>query len=213
MPSHQQITHHPGNCVLFNLQSVLRLKGNAIAAASERWTNDDELPLIIRLKSEQDSSTSGWMIGHRGYKEIFCSPIIMEAQLNAIDPMTVHVIMRQWTRRKEDPITRQFCLSFGCKDIAEAFEFAHNRLLFRKKKVEQSTAAPCAESEADEVRDGSGVLSGDGVGGISSGSDSEGCNNEGQSGEEESGEGEPDELDWLGEMPNTKDPFSEYISD
>ena len=111
---------------MFNVQKVLRLKGNNITAAAETWKGNEELPIIVRLKCEDDTR---WIVGHRGYVEIFRSPIVMQAQVNSMCTKTVHVLMQQWTKRKDDPILRQFCLSFGCNEIAEAFAFTHNCFL------------------------------------------------------------------------------------
>ena len=79
------------------------------------------------------------MMGHWGYKEVFRSPIVMNAQMNSLNGKVVHLMMRQWTRRKSDPITHQFCLSFTSEELAESFVFAHNRFLLRTEKMEAHT--------------------------------------------------------------------------
>ena len=98
-------------------------------------------------------------MGHWGYKEVFRSPIIMNAQMNSLNGKVVHLVMRQWTRRKSDPITRQFCLSFTSEDLAESFVFAHNRFLLRTEKMEahaeqqKNAAAAASEVGGDEDED------------------------------------------------------------
>ena len=131
MSSLQRLAHFPGNCALFNLKSVIRLKGNNIAVAVEKWKDHEEYPLVVRLLSEE--SGVAWMVGHRGYKEIFRSPIFMPASINATSATVVHAVLHQWTRRKKDPITRQFCLSFGCEEFAKAFVITHNCILSKDK--------------------------------------------------------------------------------
>jgi len=198
----QQITHHQGNCVVFNLCSVLRLKGKSIKTAAERWKEDEEHPLIVRLKSDDSIA---WMTGHRGYEEIFRSRIFMRAATNLVRPETVHVIMRQWTKRKDDPITRQFSLSFGCSEFAEAFVFTHNCLLTQMEKMKETKCFAKLGWEEEVVEDNACGGGGDEV---------ESSSNYGESNQELEDDESEDELCWIeDDMPNTQDPFADYISD
>lgn len=202
------ITYHPGDCIIFNLSSVRRLKGNDLSVAAETWKHENDYPLIVRLML--GGSKGGWMMGHWGYKEVFRSPIIMNAQMNSLNGKVVHLMMRQWTRRKSDPITRQFCLSFTSEDLAESFVFAHNRFLLRKEKMEahteQQNAAAASEVGGDKDDEDSSA----------GGDECSGSFDQDESGED-AWEGkvldEAEESHWLDSMPNTQDPFSDYISD
>ena len=152
------------------------------------------------------------MVGHWGYCEIFRSPMVMAAHINKVSTTTMHVLLRQHTRRKNDPITRQFCFSFGCIAMVEAFVFAHNCFIIGVKEMKESAVIDEAavEEVASEVEDEE---------------DDSGNHQNNESKEEESiGEKESEEyagveldeearhqLGWLEEVQNTQDPFADYI--
>ena len=207
MSSSHRLAYFPGNCALFNLKAVVRLKGNDLAVAAERWDNHEDYPLVVRLLSEE--SGVAWMIGHWGYKEIFRSPIFMPVSINATSTTVVHVMLHQWTRRKKDPITRQFCLSFGCEQFALAFVIIHNRIL---SKMQQTKLGAVAVAEDEEDRS-----AGEDEEDRSVGEDEEDGSAAEVSEEDEEytfcgGHSQDPFADYIS-MPDTQDPFADYISD
>ena len=216
----QRLSYFPGNCALFNLESVIRLKGNNLTVVQERWDNNEDYPLVVRLIFE--ASGAAWTVGHWGYKEIFRSPMTMPAYINKVNSTSVHVLLQQWTRRKDDPIIRQFCFSFGCEAMVEAFVFAHNRCIIRMKEMRKSTAIAKDGIKSDTEGNSR-----------ASSSDNESSNkesveeNEESIGEEASvtssvlsradsfelGEETAEQLHWLTLSQNTQDPFADYHSD
>lgn len=194
----QRLAYFKGNCTLFNLESVVRLKGNNLTKVAERWRNEEDYPLVVCLIFEE--SGAAWMIGHWGYREIFRSSMFLPAYINSISKTTVHVLLRQWTRRRDDPITRHFCLLFGCLAMTEGFVFAHNRFVVHMKEQR-------AERELIEDVHGSGDedKSKEVHGEKGSGDDTE-------SGEDktkewhEHGQWSKEDAAWLDEAQNTKRP-------
>ena len=208
MSSSHRLAYFPGNCALFNLKAVVRLKGNDLAVAAERWDNHEDYPLVVRLFFEE--SGAAWMLGHWGYKEIFRSPMFLPAYINALSTTTVHVALRQWTRRKGDPINRQFCLSFGCPGLVHGFVFTHNRFIIegkeQKAKIEDAAGHQNEDSDSNDKD----------LDGRSKDSDSDGGSDDGEdqsSGSDDHGEWPGEASVWFAETQNTQDPFADYISD
>lgn len=192
------INHHPGSVILFNLESATRLRAKD-GTRKEKWKSTADMPLVVRLKYEEYS----WLIGHRGHEEFVNSTIFARAMQNETKQEVVHLILRTWTKRKGDPITRAYELVFKSRDEAAIFVFAHNTFL--TKEMEER-----AEEDDNKDKDGGNTKDGE------EGEEEENV----ETGFEEEVEMERklhvngvggEECFW--EQEETQDPFADYISD
>jgi hypothetical protein len=225
------ITHHWGGSIQFNLESVSRLK-YANNSVVQLWFKDEEgrVPLVVRLKP--GSSGYPWMIGHRGHDELFKSALVTRAIRNTASTHCVHVFMKTYTRRKGDPITRQFRLCFGSHREAKAFVLVHNMFLdsiveeyesdcwddssededSKKKDEDEDSKKKDKEDKKDEDEDEDEDESEDEVEVQVRAEEERRKRNWGYSADdEEESEEEPEEMQAF--QNNTQDPFADYLSD
>jgi hypothetical protein len=142
------ISHHWGASIKYNLESVSRLK-YANNSVVQLWfpDKDDNIPLVVRLKQ---GAGYPWMVGHRGYDEIFRSSLVVPAVVNSRTQDCVHIYMSTHTRRKGDPITRQFRIRFDTRLEAESFVFTHNLFLERCRDFESELEDSSDEEESED---------------------------------------------------------------
>ena len=205
-PDNYFVKHHNGFTITFNLASVVRLKGTDHRKISEKLRSTEEHPLIVRLKLGNGENPSPWIVCHHGHREVFRSPLFVQARQNVEEPRTVHVGLRSWTNRK-DPITRPFLLSFLSTQEAKSFVFDFNCFLESYVPVEGSREdARLKEEDNKEKKDDIEDLE-------------EAAENTAEKANEEQNEERSEDSNDENEFNDpwaykeTQDPFPDYISD
>ena len=187
----------------FNLTSATRLRIKD-GTRREHWSSTSDMPLYVRLKLEDFP----WIVGHRGHKEFVKSVIFAKAAQNQSTPEVVHLMMRTWTRRARDPITRKFIFVFKTSCEAKLFVFVHN--CFLEYKTEDLVQGDDDnKDEEDEEKE-------EGQDGEDTNSTAEELGAGKDEGETSDGEEQGDCADfWFDdeEQVETQDPFSAYLSD
>lgn len=181
------VTYHDGATVQYNVVTAKRVKGNGRKIV-ERWMNSPEHPLIVRVKLDETSHP--WVIGHRGYDEIFRSAIFINASQNHFNPETVHVFLKTWTKRKGDAIDREFLLTFPSSLVAKSFVFTNNLFLSNKDEDKETEGKhKMIRTEDRETGSDNSIDRG-----------------------EDGHTGDDDDFDSY-QFEDTQDPFSDYASD
>ena len=204
------INHHPGSTITYNLHSARRFKGRDGTKVPEKWKTEKDLQLVLRLKvSSDDDECSPWLVSHHGHVEIFRSKIFSAAAQNVFAPEVVHVVLHNWARRRGNPITRKYGLTFHSAIEAKSFVSTFNLFLEdAKKKQEKNVEEHDTSDDKDKIEDGIiDVWKECNEGGGDNDTNGEGGEDNDANGEEEG------DIVWDVLEENTQDPFSEYISD
>ena len=182
-----QIAHHPNSCVVFNLKSAFREKKDRPGTKAEEWRNEDDAPLIVRIKMDGYPS----VLGHAGTREAFNASLAARVIQNQCDPSAVHAKMVNITKRdlsgKFGPIPRNYVLRFLSETEAATFVFCLNS--FYSISLEKKTGKVATKMSSLKLQ-----------------------KEEEDSDEAQGGKEEDDYL--LDDLfPSTQDPFGDYVDD
>lgn len=130
------IPHHPGDTIMFNMKRALcqaknKKTSRGHAVYSERWTEQSDKSLYVRIKNQDNP----FILGHHGHEEIFCGQIMSQAQVGN-NPESIFVKVLNFTKRRNcTPIARTYVFFFHSIASAKAFMLSINAITDCRKKV------------------------------------------------------------------------------